>query len=57
MPTTMQAVLNAVLAGLAPLLAVPPMTLSARNEWVRATSALVVAKSEEQDIETEVIDA
>jgi phage terminase Nu1 subunit (DNA packaging protein) len=35
------------------------MTLlaAARNEWVRATSALVVAKSEEQDIETEVIEA
>jgi phage terminase Nu1 subunit (DNA packaging protein) len=35
------------------------MTLiaDARNEWVRATSALVLAKSEEQDHETEVLDA
>jgi phage terminase large subunit GpA-like protein len=34
MPTTMQAVLNAVLVGLAPLLAVPPMTLSVwANEY------------------------
>jgi phage terminase Nu1 subunit (DNA packaging protein) len=35
------------------------MTLiaDARNEWVRATSALVLAKSTESDDETEVIDA
>ena len=35
------------------------MTLlaAARNEWVRATSALVVAKSEEQDLDVETLDA
>jgi terminase, large subunit len=32
MPSTMQAVINAVLAGMSPLLAVPPMTLSAWAE-------------------------
>lgn len=30
---------------------------TARNEWVRSTSALVVAKVDEQDVETEVVDA